>query len=114
MFDFGVGYSEMFVLALIAIIVIGPKDLPKVLRTFGRFMQKMRGMAREFQGHVDEAMKDTGLDEIKSSLKDIKSPTLMSASRNEIAAKPAAKDNSFEDYFGAKDGSPAAEPKVKS
>ena len=53
MFDFGVGYSEMFVLALIAVIVIGPKDLPKVLRAFGKMMTKARGMAREFQGHVD-------------------------------------------------------------
>ena len=38
MFDFGVGYSELFVLALIAVIVIGPKDLPKVLRAFGKMM----------------------------------------------------------------------------
>ena len=43
MFDFGVGYSELFVLALIAVIVIGPKDLPKVLRAFGKMMTKARG-----------------------------------------------------------------------
>jgi sec-independent protein translocase protein TatB len=73
MFDFGVGYSELFVLALIAVIVIGPKDLPKVLRTFGQFMQKMRGMAREFQTHVDAAMKDSGIDELKRDAQNLKS-----------------------------------------
>jgi Tat protein translocase TatB subunit len=62
MFDFGVGYSELFVLVVIAVIVIGPKDLPRVLRTFGQFSRKAKGMAREFQGHVDAAMKDAGVD----------------------------------------------------
>ena len=47
MFDFGFGYTEMFVVALVAIIVIGPKDLPRVLRAFGKTVGKMRGMARE-------------------------------------------------------------------
>ena len=51
-FGFGVGYSELFVLAIIAVVVIGPKDLPKVLRTFGQFMNKARAISREFQGHV--------------------------------------------------------------
>lgn len=79
MFDFGVGYSEMFVLALIAIIVIGPKDLPKVLRTFGRFMSKARGLAHEFQGHVDKAMREAGVDDLKKdmqSLKGLAAPSL--------------------------------------
>lgn len=72
MFDFGVGYSELFVLAIIAAIVIGPKDLPKVLRTFGQFMNKARGMAREFQGHVDQAMRDGGLDALKKDMHDLR------------------------------------------
>ena len=68
MFDFGVGYSEMLVLAIVAVIVIGPKDLPKVLRTFGQFMNKARNMSREFQTHVDAAMKDAGVDGIKKDM----------------------------------------------
>jgi sec-independent protein translocase protein TatB len=72
MFEFGIGYSELFVLAVLAVIVIGPKDLPKVLRTFGQFMNKMRGMAREFQGHVDQAMKETGADSIKKDFHALK------------------------------------------
>jgi sec-independent protein translocase protein TatB len=68
MFDFGVGYSELFVLGLIAILVIGPKDLPKVMRMIGQTTRKLRGMAREFQGHVDQAMRETGMDEIKKDI----------------------------------------------
>ncbi len=107
MFDFGVGYSEMLVLALIALIVIGPKDLPKVLRTLGRFMQKARGMAREFQGHVDQAMRESGVDEIKGSFNDLKAPNLMTAQKNDAPPK----DNSFKDYFGEVDSK--AEPQAK-
>lgn len=72
MFDFGVGYSELLVLAIIAVIVIGPKDLPKVLRTLGQFMNKARGMAREFQGHVDQAMREGGLDTLKKDMQDLR------------------------------------------
>jgi sec-independent protein translocase protein TatB len=72
MFDFGVGYFELFILALLAVVVIGPKELPKVLRGFGQFMTKMRGMAKEFQVHVDAAMRDTGVDELKREAKNLK------------------------------------------
>jgi sec-independent protein translocase protein TatB len=74
MFDFGFGYSEMFVVAVVAIIVIGPKDLPKVLRALGKTVAKMRGMAREFQGHLDQALKETGFEEVKKEFDNIKNP----------------------------------------
>ena len=104
-FGFGVGYSEMFVLAVIAVIVIGPKDLPAVLRTFGQFMKKARGMAREFQGHVDVAMKEAGVDGLKKDLAELKStvntsagaissPTVSSAYNISNAQKE------FDSYFG--------------
>jgi sec-independent protein translocase protein TatB len=106
MFDFGVGYSELFVLALIAVIVIGPKDLPKVLRSFGRMMTKMRGMAREFQGHVDSAMKDAGLDDVKKDLQALKVGNPMTALKNEIGSASSSKSNDFDKYFGASDEAP--------
>jgi sec-independent protein translocase protein TatB len=103
MFDFGVGYSELFVLALLAVIVIGPKDLPKVLRTFGKFMSKARGMASEFQGHVDAAMKDAGLEDLKKEAQGLKStfsaPTnLMSGAVSSLSTKQS---NDFDAVFGA-------------
>ena len=106
MFDFGVGYSEMFVLALIAVIVIGPKDLPKVLRAFGQMMTKMRGMAREFQGHVDSAMKDAGLEDVKKDFQALKTGNPMTVLKNEIVSPPASKSNDFDKYFGAPDETP--------
>jgi sec-independent protein translocase protein TatB len=105
MFDFGVGYSELFVLALIAVVVIGPKDLPKVLRSFGQFMNKMRGMAREFQTHVDAAMKDSGLDELKREAQNLKSDINTKMSVPNIAGGGAAAqlsrpNNDFDKLFG--------------
>ena len=106
MFDFGVGYSELFVLALIAVIVIGPKDLPKVLRTFGQFMSKARGMARDFQGHVDAAMKDSGMGDIKKEIDAAKgSITSVMNTPNimlplDVMSK-SAPNKAFESYFGA-------------
>ncbi len=106
MFDFGVGYSELFVLALIAVIVIGPKDLPKVLRGFGRMMTKMRGMAREFQGHVDSAMKDAGLEDVKKDIQGLKNLNPMTHVKNEIGLASPSKSNDFDKYFGASDEAP--------
>jgi sec-independent protein translocase protein TatB len=108
-FGFGVGYSEMFVLAIIAVIVIGPKDLPVVLRTFGQFMRKARGMAREFQGHVDVAMKEAGVDGLKKDLGDLKSTINTQASAPAKSSVPAAYSaynlsgaaKDFETYFGS-------------
>lgn len=68
MFDFGISSGELLLIAIVALIVVGPKDLPQLLRTIGRLMTKMRGMAREFQSHIDEAMRETGVDDIKKEV----------------------------------------------
>jgi sec-independent protein translocase protein TatB len=98
MFDFGIGYTELVVIALVAIIVIGPKDLPRVLRGLGRMMTKMRGMAREFQGHMDAAMKEAGLDEVKRDLQSLKNP--ISAVKDSVTSELKKQDDSFKQYFG--------------
>jgi sec-independent protein translocase protein TatB len=69
MFDFGLGSSELLLVAIIALIVIGPKDLPRLLRTMGQYMRKIQGMAREFQNHLNEAAKETGVDDMKKEVK---------------------------------------------
>ncbi|NNJ74232.1 MAG: twin-arginine translocase subunit TatB [Anderseniella sp.] len=87
MFDFGIGSTELMLIAVVALIVIGPRDLPKVLRTVGQVMTKVRAMAREFQGHIEEAAKDTGLDDLK---KDISKATNfdMNETLSDIAREP--------------------------
>ena len=52
---FDIGWTEMLVIAVVMIVVVGPKDLPKMLRTFGRTTSKLRSMAGDFRKQFDEA-----------------------------------------------------------
>ena len=71
MFDFGLSMSELMVIAVVALIVVGPKDLPKMLRTIAKFVTKLRGMAGEFQRHLDSAIRESGIDEVKKEVKNM-------------------------------------------
>jgi sec-independent protein translocase protein TatB len=61
-------WGEVMVIGAVALIVIGPKDLPKALRTVGQVTGKLRRMAAEFQGQFNEAMREAELDEVKKQL----------------------------------------------
>lgn len=65
-----IGWQELFLIGVVALIVVGPKDLPKVLRTAARVMQKARAMSREFQAGLAEMARDAELDEIKRKVED--------------------------------------------
>lgn len=65
---FGIDSPELLVIAVVALLVIGPKELPKMLRSWGKWMSQMRGMASEFRGHVDEMVRQSELDEVKKQL----------------------------------------------
>jgi sec-independent protein translocase protein TatB len=65
---FGIDSPELLVIAIVALVVIGPKELPGLLRTWGKWMAQMRGMASEFRGHVDEMVRQSELDEVKKQL----------------------------------------------
>lgn len=69
---FEIGWSEMLVIAVVLIVVVGPKDLPKMLRTFGKTVAKLRGMAGDFQKQFNEALKEAELDGVKKSIDDIR------------------------------------------
>jgi sec-independent protein translocase protein TatB len=66
MFDFS--WGEVMVIGGVALIVIGPKDLPKALRTVGNMVAKVRRMAGEFQSQFNEAMREAELDEVRKDL----------------------------------------------
>jgi sec-independent protein translocase protein TatB len=66
-----VGWSEILVVALILIIVVGPKDLPGMLRTFGRMATRVRGMANEFRSQFDEALREAELDDVRKGLSEV-------------------------------------------
>ena len=67
---FGIDSSEFLLIAIVALVVIGPKELPGLLRTWGKWMAQMRGMASEFRGHVDEMIRQSELDEVRKQLTD--------------------------------------------
>jgi len=71
----GVGFEEMILLVIVAIIVIGPKDLPLMMRKFGRFTGKMRAMAFEFKQGIDELGRQAELEELRKEVAALKSHT---------------------------------------
>ena len=64
---FGVDSSELILVAVLALIFIGPKDLPNALRTVGRWIGQIRGMARHFQTGIDAMIREAELEEMEKS-----------------------------------------------
>ncbi|WP_371423977.1 Sec-independent protein translocase protein TatB [Tardiphaga sp.] len=69
---FDIGWSELVVIAVVALIAIGPKELPGVLRMVGQWMGKARRMASEFQGQFNEAMREAEMADVKKAFDDVK------------------------------------------
>ena len=94
-----VGYSEILVIAIVLIVVVGPKDLPKMLRAFGRMMTKFRTVSGDFRRQFDDALRAAELDEVRNldprnQLRDAFNPLRQATSslRSDVenAIKPAA------------------------
>lgn len=69
MLDFG--WTELLLIAVVALIVIGPKDLPLMFNALGRITARARGMAREFSSAMEDAAKSAGIDDVQKSIKDM-------------------------------------------
>lgn len=70
---FDIGWSELMVIGVVALIAIGPKELPGVLRMVGQWMGKARKLATEFQGQFQEAMREAEMADLKKSFDEVKS-----------------------------------------
>ena len=95
----GVGGVEYLVIAALIIIFVGPKDLPGVLRTFGRWWGKIKNFSREFRASVNSIASETGIDEIKSSVEKAKPKNFtdeMRESINESVKDDKKKDDKSE------------------
>ncbi|OHV85202.1 Sec-independent protein translocase protein TatB [Ensifer sp. LCM 4579] len=68
-----IGWTELVVIAIVLIVVVGPKDLPPMLRAFGRMTAKMRGMAGDFRRQFDEALREADLDDVRRTISDAQS-----------------------------------------
>lgn len=65
---FDIGWTEMLIVGVIAILVVGPRELPGMLRTFGKTIGQLRRMAGDFQRQFDNALKEAELDEVRNSI----------------------------------------------
>jgi sec-independent protein translocase protein TatB len=72
---FDISWGELLIIGVVALVVIGPKELPGVLRTVGHWMAKVRRMASEFQDQFREAMREAELEELKKNVDDISAST---------------------------------------
>jgi len=104
---FDIGLTEMMVIGVVALIVVGPKDLPKMFHTLGEVTGKARGMAREFQRAMDSAARESGVNDI---VKDFKRTTTGKGLKDATGLSDLEKD--FRD-IGKLDGKPAAAAKGK-
>ncbi len=94
------GLNEILVLGVLALVVIGPKDLPLLLRKLGRWTAKLRGMAQEFRTGFDELARQAELDELKKEVEALRRTTNLNSLANEITSPAAKTLPTLEDYAG--------------
>src|SRR5689334_25343593 len=109
---FDLGWSEMLVIGAVALVVIGPKELPNALRTAGYWVRKARSLSREFQGSVEQMIREAELDEVRRDLKKATEFDLESEFRKTVDPTGELAEStrlpSVPDYFAETPGTPAA------
>ena len=113
---FGLSWSEILIIGTIALVVIGPNDLPRAMKTAARWMSAGRKLAREFQSHVDDLVREAELDELREQARKLAMTPLSEHIENavdpdkEIAKGLAAPDNLHEFMTGVPTVTPVEEP----
>jgi sec-independent protein translocase protein TatB len=100
------GFNEILILGVLALLVVGPKDLPLMLRKLGRWTAKLRGMAQEFRTGFDELARQAELDELKKEVDALRKTANLSDIRRELT-KPLP---TLEDYAGVPKSAEAPQP----
>lgn len=110
---FDIGWSEMLIIMVVAIIVVGPRDLPKMLRTVGKWVGKARSMGREFQRGIDDMIREAELDDIKDTVSAAR--TFDPKHQITKAVDPTGEvEKAFDMKDDTKSAAPATEPEAAS
>lgn len=110
---FDIGWAELLVIGCLALIVVGPKELPRMLRTLGRYTAQARGMAREFQRSMEDAAREADLSDMKemrdvaNQLRDIRN---FPANAMKTPVRPAAAASTAATTAAPAPASPAPTP----
>ena len=106
---FDIGWGELVVIGIVALIAIGPKELPTVLRSLAQWMGKIRRMAAEFQGQFQEALREAEVADLKKQAEDLTSSVTDFTNFNPMADTQKEMERAFMPE-AAKTGELAAEP----
>ena len=87
---FDIGWSELLVIAVVAIVVVGPKELPKLMRGFGHYAGKLRRAASDFQRQFEEAMRESEIEEVRKAIESVRTETPARPQRADRQAGDAA------------------------
>ncbi len=71
---FDIGWQELFIVGVLALIVVGPKDLPRMIRTVRTWIRRAREMAREFQSGLDDVVREADLDDLRNQVNNASDP----------------------------------------
>jgi len=115
---FDIGWTELLVLAVLAILIVGPKDLPRMLYSLGQALGKMRRQADDFRRQFNESMREAGMDEVRNDMKKMSDLNPANQIRNEIESTFTDKPSSTSETSGtgqtaateASGGTGAAQP----
>lgn len=105
-----IGWSELLLIGVVALIVIGPEDLPKLFHTLGRFTARARSMAREFSSAMEDAAKASGLDDAKKSMDDLRSVTSKKALGLDALDRAATKFEQWDPTMPPRQTAPIPDP----
>src|SRR5262245_56749907 len=107
---FDIGWSELLVIGIVALIAIGPKELPGVLRSVGQWMGKIRRMASEFQGQFQEAMREAEMADLKKQVDDVTSAAQSITNYDPLESVRKEVDGVRDDFTTALEPKPADAP----
>ena len=84
---FDIGWQEMLIVGVVTLLIVGPKDLPKVIKTVRDGVKQVKGLAREFQSGMDELVREADLDDTKKILKNVQSGSIEKSIRETVDPK---------------------------